>query len=161
MDAQESAKAEGTCIEILKAEAEARKKELNQKIGKSINLLERALDDLKKKMGGGTYTFNQLIVALRAIEELYDEETPDRTWFREVFELTGEKMILCDYGWEPLENLYTYVEEDPKFQVEDSINCTPEDLEKARTRPDPATITVDRVLEPQNYLKEKPDDPSQ
>lgn len=47
----------------------------------------------------------------RAAARLCDDRAPDTTWWRELFVLTRQHMILTDEGWEPGENRWTYLEE--------------------------------------------------
>lgn len=67
----------------------------------------------------------------RAAERLCDDRAPDATWWRELFVLTGQHMILTDEGWEPGENKQTYIEEwakNPEWSdpILDEVNGDPQ-----------------------------------
>jgi hypothetical protein len=54
----------------------------------------------------------------RAADKMEDE-SPDRTWLGEFYELTGDHMICTKEGWEDGENKQSYID----GGQEDSIIC--------------------------------------
>lgn len=46
----------------------------------------------------------------RAADDMEDR-SPDTTWLRDYFTLTGEHMILTDEGWEPGDAKQTYLDD--------------------------------------------------
>lgn len=48
---------------------------------------------------------------------------PDKNWFRDLYLLTGDHMVLTDEGWEPAYVVKMYRNEDPTWEPIDEVNA--------------------------------------
>ena len=56
----------------------------------------------------------------RAANRLADDTAPDTEWWKDLFLLTGEHMILTEEGWEPGSGKSLYVENEQ--EILDEVN---------------------------------------
>ena len=64
-------------------------KSLLLRAGVSQNTISEICDD------------QSLCIALEVVSDLFvDRKSPDKNWWREIFDITGEPMVLTEEGWE-------------------------------------------------------------
>lgn len=59
----------------------------------------------------------------RAADHLADSPAPDATWWKELFQITGEHMILTEEGWESGEGKSAYLTEGDDNPILDEVNA--------------------------------------
>lgn len=85
---------------ILKREAELRKEIATLRATKDQSNFA-ALKDLQAKLTAANERIGEPLDLVKRAADHCSDNPPDREWFRDLYLITGDHMVLTDEGWEP------------------------------------------------------------